>query len=51
MHSEKLAPGEKACRDVMGPIDEMSTVWVDFDMPGGTRRVEVAECYVEAVID
>jgi hypothetical protein len=47
IYSEKLAPGEKACRDVMGPINESSTVWVDFQTAGGTRRIEVAECYVE----
>lgn len=48
--SEKLAPGEKACIDVHGPINENSTVWVDFQTASGTRRVEVNKCYVEAVI-
>jgi hypothetical protein len=48
--SETLAPGEKACRDVRGPINESSTVWVDFQTASGTRRVEVNKCYVEAVI-
>ena len=50
VYSETLAPGEKACREVRGPIDESSTVWVDFQTAGGTRRVEVYKCYVEAVI-
>ena len=49
-YSESVAPGEKACRDVMGPIDENSTVLVYFETAGGTRTVEVSECYVEAVI-
>ncbi len=48
--SETLAPGEKACRNVLGPINENSTVWVDFQTASGTRRVEVNQCYVEAVI-
>jgi hypothetical protein len=48
--SETVAPGEKACRDVQGPINESSTVWVDFQTAAGTTRVEVSECYVEEVI-
>src|SRR5687767_7209204 len=47
--SEKVAPGEKACRDVRGPIEPGSTVWVDFETPSQTRRIEVAECDVEVV--
>ena len=49
IYSEKLAPGEKACREVRGPIDETSTVWVDFETSSGTRRMEVDECYEEYV--
>jgi hypothetical protein len=50
VYSEKVAPGEKACRNVNGPIGGGSTVWVDFQTASGTRRIEVSECYVEAVI-
>ncbi|MES2847997.1 MAG: hypothetical protein V4685_02990 [Bacteroidota bacterium] len=49
IYSEKVAPGEKACRDVLGPINESSTVWVDFETASSTRRVEVADCYVEEI--
>jgi hypothetical protein len=47
VYSEKVAPGEKACRDVRGPINASSTVWVDFETAGETRRIEVAKCNVE----
>lgn len=46
-YTEKVAPGQKACRTVMGPIDEDNTKWVDFQTAGGTRRIEVSECTVE----
>ena len=46
-YTEKLPPGEKACREVMGPIDESSFQYVDFQTTSGTRRILVDECYVE----
>jgi len=50
VYSETLAPNDKACRDVLGPINQNSTVWVDFQTASGTRRIEVSECYVEEEI-
>ncbi|RYE01896.1 MAG: hypothetical protein EOP50_01215 [Sphingobacteriales bacterium] len=47
MYTEKVAPGQKACREVLGPISSTSTVWVDFQTAGETRRILVDECNVE----
>ena len=49
IYSEKIAPGAKACREVRGPIDESSTVWVDFQTASGSRRIEVDKCNVEVM--
>jgi hypothetical protein len=45
--SEKVAPGQKACREVRGPISDGSSVWVDFMTASETRRIEVDKCNVE----
>ena len=54
LYSESLPPGEQTCIKVgriHGNRNNGSFVWVDFESDHGSYRIEVADCYVEKLID